>query len=328
MTTAGAGPSTSAEATHVVVVNWNAAEETLACLRALFATAPKPGAIHVVDNGSADGSAERVATEFPDVRLHRLPENRGFAGGANVGVAAALKEGAAAVWFLNNDARPAKDALGRLVAAAARRRDVGLFGPKIFRDLKSRRLWCCGVAFRFGPNLAALLGFDRVDDGSFDVEKEPESLTGCGLLARREVFDAIGLLDEGYFAYVEDADFCARARKAGFRLLYVPEAILEHPGGGSSGGGYGPGRKYLTTHGAARFLRRHGTFALWSAFLIFDVLLWPFLYVSAACGGRGLAARAKAAGAIDGLFGRPPDLRWLARRTKAQRAAGGRSAPS
>lgn len=316
----------SAADVRVVVVNWNAADETLRCLAALAELDPAPGGVDVVDNGSVDGSAERLACERPEATLHRNAENRGFAGGANVGVRAALDRGARAVLLLNNDARVDRGALGALVAAAARRPDCGLFGPKIWRDRAARRLWACGVRFRFGPNLAVLRGFDETDRGAYDVEEEAESLTGCGLLVRREVFERVGLLDESYFAYVEDADFCARAAAAGFRALYVPSAEMEHPGGGASGGGYGPGRKYLTAHGAARFLRRHGTPARWASFLVWDVLLWPFLFLAASAGGRGGAAWAKLRGTLDGLRGAPADLRWLARRTAAQRKAAERCA--
>jgi GT2 family glycosyltransferase len=132
------------------------------------------------------------------------------------------------------------------------------------------------------------------------------------------------LFDEGYFAYVEDADFCARAEEAGFRCLYVPGSVLEHPGGGASGGGYGPGRKYLTAHGAARFLRRHGTPSRWASFLVFDVLLWPLLAMIATARGRGSAAVAKFCGTCAGLRGLPPNLSWLGKRTRAQTQAGRR----
>lgn len=309
-----------ADDVHVVVVNWNSGEETCRCLAALAALAPTAGRVHVVDNGSVDDSKARIAREHPQVVLHANPENRGFAGGANVGVAAALASGARAVWLMNNDARPDADALGRLVEAARRLPECGLYGPKIFRDRAGRVLWSCGVEFRFGPNLARLRGFDEVDVGRYETEEVVASLTGCGLLVRAEVFARIGLLDESYFAYVEDADFCARAADAGFLCLYVPTSLLEHPGGGASGGGYGPGRKYLTAHGAARFLRRHGTVSRWMSFLIFDLFLWPGLFVVAAAEGRGLAAFAKLCGSLAGACGRRPNLGWLKARTRLQRS--------
>ncbi len=299
---------------HVVIVNWNQAGETLGCLSSVARFLPEPAAVHVVDNGSVDDSVARIAAAFPRVVLHRNPENRGFSGGVNVGIRAALAAGADFVFLLNNDARVDPACLGELLAAAERNPAAGLYGGKIFRDRRARTLWCCGVRYAFGPNIAKLRGFDELDVGRYDREESVDSLTGCGLLVSRAVFDRIGVFDEAYFAYVEDADFAARAREAGFSCLYVASAVLEHPGGGSTGGGYSAGRKYLTAHGAARFLKRHGTAARWIAFWIFDVAAWPILFALSLARGRARAAWAKLRGTIDGLRGKPADLRILERR--------------
>jgi GT2 family glycosyltransferase len=297
------------------VVNWNAAGETLGCLASLAAVRPPLARVHVVDNGSADASADRIAAAHPEVHVIRNAANAGFSGGVNPGVRAALAAGADWVLLMNNDARLQPDAVAHLLAAAGAHPHAGLVGGKIFRDRAARRLWCCGVSLGFGPNIGKLRGFDRIDDGRFDAPEVVDSLTGCGLLVRRKVFETIGLLDEAYFAYVEDADFALRARAAGFVCVYEPKAVFEHPGGGSTGGGYAPGRKYLTAHGAARFLSRHGGFRLWLNFVVFDVLLWPVLFVSALLRGRAAGAWAKLRGTIDGLLGRPADLSILDRRT-------------
>jgi GT2 family glycosyltransferase len=290
---------------HVVVLNWNGYGETEACVAGVMDVAPDVR-IHIVDNGSEGDEAGRLARRFPDARIESVGFNAGFAGGVNRGIDAALAEGARFVFLLNNDARIDAGTLPALLDAARRRPDVGVFGPRIWRDRGAGVLWCCGVAFGFGPNLGRLRGFDRRGDGLFLEEDAPDSLTGCGLLVRREVFDRIGTLDEAYFVYLEDADFCLRAREAGFGLLYVPGASMEHPGGWSTGGGYSPGRKYLTAHGAVRFLKRHGTWSLWASWVVFDVVLWPLLFLSAGVRGRGRAAWAKARGTLDGLLGRPP----------------------
>src|SRR5262249_6567867 len=123
-----------------------------------------------------------------------------------------------------------------------------------------------------------------------------------------------GLLDERYFAYVEDADFAMRAAEAGFECVYEPKAVFEHKGGGSTGGGYSPGRKYLTAHGAAPVLRRHGAVRLWANFVLFAVVLWPLTFAVACLKGEGRAAVAKLRGTIDGFLSRPPDLSLLKKR--------------
>jgi GT2 family glycosyltransferase len=143
--------------------------------------------------------------------------------------------------------------------------------------------------------------------GRFVEEEEVESLTGCGLFVHRSVWQAVGLLDPRWFVYVEDADFCARARKAGFHCIYVPDAVLEHSGAGSTGGGYSRGRKYLTAYGSVLYLKRHGTLSLWAGFLILDVVLWPVLLAVGVLGGRGAAVLAKGRGMVHGFLGRPVD---------------------
>jgi len=307
-------PPERADAVHAVVVNWNAPDDTLRCLASLASSIPAPAAVHVVDNASADDSVTRIGAAFPNARLIRNSTNAGFAGGVNLGIQAALDTGARWVLLMNNDATLAPDAVATLLAAAGAQPAAGLLGGKIYRDRARNVLWCCGVRLGWGPNLGTLRGFDRVDGGRFEEREVVDSLTGCGLLVKREVFEKIGLFDESYFAYVEDADFALRARKAGFRCLYEPGATFEHPGGGSTGGGYSPGRKYLTAHGAARFLRAHGSLGLWTAFFVFDVFLWPVLFAWSSIRGRGKSAWAKMRGTLDGFAGRPPDLERLRRR--------------
>ncbi len=294
---------------HVIIVNWNAIEETVRCLQSLSQTEPPPQQIHVVDNGSEHDEAARLAESFPNVRVHALASNTGFAGGSNVGIRHALAEGAKFVFLLNNDARVDRDTIRALVDAASRHPSAGLIGPRIWRDRARDVLWACGVRMGFGPNLGQLRGFNQLGQGRYLNDERVDSLTGCGLLVRREVFEAIGVLDESYFVYVEDADFAARAREAGFDCLYVSTAHLEHPGGYSTGGGYAAGRKYLTAHGATRYLKRHGRFINYMSWITFDVVLWPFLLVLALFRGELRAAWAKGMGTLHGVLGlapRPP----------------------
>lgn len=292
---------------HVVVVTWNGWHRMPGCLESLRAVEAPPLTVHVVDNGSRDGTAELVEGTGEEIRLHRLPRNLGFAAGANAGIRAALEEGATHVLLMNDDARLRPDAVDALARAAERRPDCGLYGGRIYRSLESGVLWCCGVSLGWWPNLARLRGHGRRNGRLYTREEEVDALTGCGLLIAREVVERVGLLDEGYWVYVEDADLCARARRAGFRPLYVPGAVLEHPGSGSTGGGYSPARKYLTAHGSVRFLRRHGTAALWTSFLLLDLLPWPLLLLAALPRGRTRGALQKGRGLLHGLLGRPPD---------------------
>jgi len=292
---------------HVVVVNWNGRVTTLRCLRNLQETLPEGAVVHLVDNGSTDGSVGEIRAEFPEVLLHENAANLGFSAGANVGIRAALDEGAEWVLLQNNDATLRESTVPAFLEAAGRHPEAGLFGGRIYHNEEEDLLWCCGVSMGWAPNLSRLRGHMRRGEGRHLDEEEVESLTGCGLFVHRSVWERIGLLDEQWFVYVEDADFCARARKAGFRCIYVPDAVLEHFGSGSTGGGYSKVRKYLTAYGSVLYLKRHGGLSLWVGFLFLDVLLWFPLLFLAALRGRGGAVLAKGRGILHGLSGRPLD---------------------
>lgn len=294
---------------HVVVVNWNGRDDTLACLARLERTKTPELVVHVVDNGSSDDSVARIRAAHPAARLQAFAENRGFAAAANAGIRAALEAGAGHVFLLNNDARVEPDTLALLAEAAARRPECGLYGGKIYLDRGANVLWCCGVKLGGYFNLGRLRGHGRPDRGEYDREEEVDSLTGCGLFVRREVFERVGLLDEAFWVYVEDADFCVRAREAGFACLYVPRATMEHPGAGSTGGGYSPARKYLTAYGSALFVKKHGARypRLGLGFFALDVLSLPLLMAKGLVDGTARSAWAKTRGILDGLRGRPPD---------------------
>lgn len=294
---------------HVVVVNWNGRDATLACLERLRAVRSPVIAVHVIDNGSSDDSVVRIRAAHPAARLQLFAENRGFAAAANAGIRAALADGARHVFLLNNDALVEPDTLARFAEAAARRPECGLYGGKIYLDRGANVLWCCGVKLGGHFNLGRLRGHGRPDRGDYEREEEVDSLTGCGLFVGREVFERIGLFDEAFWVYVEDADFCVRAREAGFACLYVPGATMEHPGAGSTGGGYSPARKYLTAYGSALFVRKHGRRypAIGLGFFALDVLALPLLLAKGLVDGTARSAWAKARGIRDGLLGRPPD---------------------
>lgn len=293
--------------THVVIVNWNGREVTLRCLQHVAALEQPPARVHLIDNGSTDGSVEAVQEGHPEVALQTFDENRGFAVAANAGIRAALDEGAEHVFLLNNDAFVEADTLARLLEASQRRPEHGLYGCKIYRDLDSQLLWCCGVSLGWHFNLCKLRGFRKPDRGLYDREEVVDSLTGCGLLVRREVFESIGLFDEDYWVYAEDMDFCLRAGDVGYACLYVPAARLEHPGSQSTGGGYSAVRKYLSAYGSALVVRKHGRSrpGLMLGFYLLDVLMMPVLLAKGVLAGGLPAAQAKFRGLSDGLAGRP-----------------------
>lgn len=223
---------------EVVVLNWNGLADTLALLETLRRCRCPEGwraRVRVVDNGSSDGSAARIGAAHPEVTVQALGENRRFAGGNNAGLREALAAGADAVMLLNNDTEADPALYEHLLLALDQDPGAGAAAPLIYFGAPSGDIWYAGGRCSPALGLAAHRGLRKRDAGQYRSVEATGYLTGCCLLARREAWERVGLLDEGYHIYAEDADWCLRARRAGFRLLFVPTARLWHKVSASSG---------------------------------------------------------------------------------------------
>ena len=222
----------------VIVLNWNGLADTRALLPTLLACRMPEGwslEVVVVDNGSSDGSVAAFRAEFPGVETVALPENRRFAGGNNEGLRRALAGGAEAVALLNNDTLADPGLFERLLLALQQDPAAGAAAPLIYYGAPSDRIWYAGARATPGLGLTSHRGLRRRDLGQYRAVEPTGYLTGCCLLARREVWEKVGPLDERYFIYAEDVDWCLRARRAGYRLLFVPTARLWHRVSATSG---------------------------------------------------------------------------------------------
>ncbi len=206
-----------------MVVNWNRKELLRTCLQSLEAQAGVTFEIIVVDNGSADGSADMAEREFP-VRVIRNRENRGFCAANNQGIRAASGEFIA---LLNNDAEAEAGWLGALWRACSRAPDVGMAASKILVWEDPRVIDKAGhLIFPDGQNRGR--GSGLKDHGQFDREEEVLWPDGSAALYRRAMLEEIGGFDEDFFAYGDDAELGLRARIAGWRCIYTPTAVVRH----------------------------------------------------------------------------------------------------
>jgi len=228
----------------IIIVSYNGREHLRKCLQSLAAHGPSVGhKVIVVDNASQDGSAEMVAAEFPQARLLTLPKNVGFAAGANRGIGEASGE---AIVLLNPDSELKEDVFGPMLKYLRGHPDIGILAPKL-RDedgslqLSCRRFPTFSVAlFNRYSLLTRLLPGNRfsarylLTDWDHSAVAAVDWVSGACLMARRSLFEEIGPLDEGYFMYIEDVDLCQRVHRAGYKVVYFPEAAITHHIGRSS----------------------------------------------------------------------------------------------
>lgn len=251
----------------VIVLNWNGREVIEECLDSLLAMDYPDFKVMVVDNASTDGSAEAVAADYPQVTLLRMRENALYAGGNNAGVESALSLGAEAVMLVNNDTVAHRDLLGRLAEALFGDPRAGVAGPKIFYHDAPDVIWSAGGKVIVPLGLVHHMGIRRADSGRYSTLREVDYLTGCCLLVRAEAFRAVGPLDTSYAIYGEDVDWCLRARRKGWKSLFVPEAHLWHKVSHSSGGGLTPFKAYYKMRSNVLIFRRFARPIHW--------LTWP-----------------------------------------------------
>jgi hypothetical protein len=163
------------------------------------------------------------------VQVISLPENRGYAGNNNIGIRAALERGADWIFLLNEDVVLDPCCLSRLVETGESDPVNGILGPLVCRDDQPHRIQSAGAMLN-GKWEIVHLARDEVDRCQFQQPHEVDYVTGCAILFRRQVVERVGLLDERFFLYWEETDLCLRARKAGWRIVNVPQARVWHKG--------------------------------------------------------------------------------------------------
>jgi len=247
----------------IVVLNWNGADDTLACLDSLSALTYPNFNVVVVDNGSTDDSLARLrpyTAPYP-LTLLETGRNLGYAGGNNVGTQHALDHGAEFVLVLNNDTTIAPDLLERLLESAQRNPDAGVFSARILYFDEPEKVWFDGA--RWNPSSLRLewpgQGADESSLGTTD--HETDYACGAALFFRSEVARQIGLLDESFFLVWEEVDWGFRARKAGWRNLVVPAARVWHKIGVSFGSESSPLRTYFSIRNELLWFSRHASFS-------------------------------------------------------------------
>lgn len=223
----------------IVIVNWNVREALHACLRSILEQETKFGLqVLVVDNASSDGSLDMVARDFPEVEVIHNSTNVGFAEANNQGIRQARGR---YILVLNPDTVVRRGTLEALVDYADAHPDIGALGPMLVSENGA-------VDYRGGRRFPTLwsellkrlrlvhpvYGDNAMMDWDHRTSRDVELVCGACMLLRREVIEAVGMFDEGFFLFGEDVDWCFRIRRAGWRVYYLAEAVVVHLGGKSS----------------------------------------------------------------------------------------------
>jgi len=231
----------------LVLVNYNSTDHIQTCLRSLAQLDYKNYQLLVVDNDSNELGTDTLAEMIEESGgvFIRSPENVGFAAANNIGIRYALASGVDYIWLLNPDTVVARDSLSSLVKRASELREPAMLGSKILygeldpaaavahasagvRRDGSERVWSAGGAIDVQERRVEMRGWGKSDDGSYDSEAECAYLPGCSLFFSKALIDVGGLMDENFFMYFEETDWCVQLRHKGVKLLYLPSSVVWH----------------------------------------------------------------------------------------------------
>ncbi len=285
----------------IVIVNWNTRDLLRDCLNSVSdAIEALSVEVLVVDNASKDNSCTMVREEFPNVRLIESESNLGFAGGNNLALARATGR---YVLLLNTDTLVHGNVLAEAVAWLDRHPDVGVLGPRVlntdgsiqascsaFPSLRHLAMQTLGLTKLAKWDSYRMTGWDR------SSERRVEVISGAAMFVRRAAMEEVGLLDENFFFYGEETDWCRRYAKAGWALVFAPIPEITHFGNGSAAK-LNHRRDVLMTEGTTRLHKKHGgyfaalaCFVMLTAHNVSRAIFWSIASVV-----KGSQARERAA---------------------------------
>lgn len=271
----------------VVIVSWNTHDILRRCLRSVFENLGALAAeVFVVDNGSSDGSADMVEREFSEATLIRNPTNRGFAAANNQAMSRACGR---YILLLNSDTEVLDSVLSRSVHYMDANPSVGVFACRVLNPDGSVQPTCfmspsvintmLKVSGLFRFSWPRFFGREHLMHWNRDSERDVDVVTGCYLLARSSAVDEVGLLDERFFFFGEETDWCKRFDEAGWEIRFAPVGEIVHIGN-ASGRKLDSRRDLLLTKGLVRFHRKHSgamnAFVVWVLLAMFNATRFAY----------------------------------------------------
>jgi GT2 family glycosyltransferase len=212
-----------------VILNTNRREDTLQCLESLLQNTYSNHKAIVLDNHSTDGSVEAIQNAYPDVQIVHLEKNLGYAGNNNVGIKIALEQGAEWVFVLNEDIILEAGCLEKLVEVGECDSQIGILGPLVYHHSEPSVIQSAGgLLGKYWQSIH--IGKDEPDHGQFVSPHPVEWISGCAILVRTKAIEQAGMLDENFFIYWEETEWCIRISRTGWKIINVPKAHIWHKG--------------------------------------------------------------------------------------------------
>jgi GT2 family glycosyltransferase len=311
----------SAPRVVLLILSWNRPDDILRCVASLSRLTYPNYVPVVIDNASRDDSVARIRQLYPHVQVIQNSVNLGYSAGNNVGLRWALQQDADYVQLINSDTEVTPDLISLLVEVAERDPRIGVVGCRNVLMEDPTRLWGAYGRLTYGPFVSLAAGQRALDGPAWQQVEDADWVIGNGYMWRRAALEKVGLLDEQFFGYHEDVDWCQRARLAGYRVVYVGTAAIVHKGGSSSDARERrrfPMHYFLGRNGIL-FVRKHANAWQKARFAVACGGAWAFRVARAGLlgllpeqtnpGRRGMQLRAMEAafsrGVVDALLRRP-----------------------
>lgn len=218
----------------IIIVNWNSYNHTSGCLASLRKVYYDNFKAIVVDNGSKDGSDNKLEEQYPEITLLRNAMNTGFTGGNNRGIAYALENNFEFLMLLNNDTEVEPDFLNELVNSLQEDSKIGAVQPKFYFLHNKTRIWNAGGKIIKSIGWIKTIGENQNSQEKFNRPQKTEWITGCCFMVRTSIVKKIGGLNDRFFIYFEDVEWSLRIKSLGYELAYCPQAIVYHEAGMSN----------------------------------------------------------------------------------------------
>ena len=248
----------------IIIINWNTYQLTYNCLKSLELCTYKNKTIFFVDNGSNDGSGDKIALEFPDINCINNQKNEGFTGANNKALKVILKQNFDYVLLLNNDTEVKPDFLSLMQASMDSDNNLAATQPLILDFPNKNTIWNAGGSFNTFFGLSKTRYKGMMYKPNLNIETLTEWISGCCILVKIAVIKEVGLLDNRFFAYFEDVDWSIRMTNLGYKLGVVPKSIIYHHSSGSTKrnnttneGNLSPYAHYLNVRNHIYLIKKH-----------------------------------------------------------------------